>query len=287
MELILLAPLWVQLLLAFVLGSAIGSFLNVVIHRLPRILDHNWRQECTAYLELDKSPAASEQSNPPSLLWPASHCPKCHNKIRAWHNIPLLGYLMLGGKCRDCDASISPRYPLVELITALASVAVIYSLGATPQGLFALFFTWALIALTGIDFDEHLLPDSITLPLLWAGLIVNSQGLFTDLHTALFGAVAGYLVLWLVYWVFKLVTGKEGMGFGDFKLLAALGAWLGWPWLASIILLSSLTGLFFAICFMLFSGNKKSAPVAFGPYLAMAGWLCMVAGPLVTQLIPV
>lgn len=287
MQTLILAPVWVQLVLAFVLGSVIGSFLNVVIHRLPKMLDMNWRRECRAYLEMPQDSADKVDDEPFSLLWPASHCPQCKNKIRPWHNLPLVGYLLLRGKCKDCGAAISLRYPLVELVTALASVAVIYSLGATAQGLFALFFTWALIALTGIDFDEHLLPDSITLPLLWAGLIINSQGLFTDLNTALFGAVAGYLVLWLVYWVFKLVTGKEGMGFGDFKLLAALGAWLGWPWLASIILLSSISGLFFAILFMVFSGNKKSAPMAFGPYLAFAGWLCLVAGPLVNQLIPI
>lgn len=282
----MLAPTWVQLSLAFVLGCVVGSFINVVIYRLPKILDHQWRTECSSFLELPEQ-APKKEDKPLSLIWPASRCPHCGHAIRPWHNIPLLGYLLLAGKCKDCKKKISVRYPAVELITGLASLIVLYSLGPTLQGLFGLFLTWTLIALTGIDFDEHLLPDSITLPLIWAGLLINSQGLFTDLHTALFGAVFGYLVLWLVFWGFKLLTGKEGMGFGDFKLLAALGAWLGWPWLASIILLSSVTGLLFAIAFMIFSGNKRSAPIAFGPYLAIAGWLCLVAGPLVNQLIPI
>ena len=275
-----LLPLEFLLVLAFLLGSIVGSFLNVVIYRLPKILSQNWSAECRAYLEIE---ADSESKNAEvkkhSLLWPASSCPKCENKIRPWHNLPIFGYLLLKGRCKDCDTPISPRYPLVELISGLLSVIVIWKFGATTQGLMALAITWTLIALTGIDFDEHLLPDCITLPLLWAGLIVNSFGIFTDLYTALWGAIAGYLILWSVYWLFKIVTGKEGMGFGDFKLLAALGAWLGWTYLPTIVLLSSVVGLVFALLFMVFSGNKKSAPIAFGPYLAVAGWICLIAGP--------
>ena len=271
-----LALLPIELLLAFAfwLGSIVGSFLNVVIYRLPKILAQTWSQDCRTYLKLEAEPEKKI-----SLLWPSSTCPNCNNAIRPWHNIPILGYLLLKGRCKDCSEKISPRYPIVELISGLLSVLIIWKFGATIQGLLALGITWTLIALTGIDFDEHLLPDSITLPLLWAGLIANSFGVFTDLNSALWGAILGYLSLWSVYWVFKLVTGKEGMGFGDFKLLAALGAWLGWTYLPTIILLSSVVGLVFAVAFMIFSGNKKGAPIAFGPYLAVAGWICLLVGP--------
>ncbi len=279
-------PLELILIVAFVLGSVVGSFLNVVIYRLPKILNQNWSADCRNYLELKADPEASEEEKI-SLLWPSSGCPKCKNKIRPWHNIPILGYFFLKGRCKDCNEPISARYPIVELVSALLSVVVIWKLGVTTQGLAALAITWTLIALTGIDFDEHLLPDSITLPLLWAGLIANSFGLFTDLPTAVWGAVLGYLSLWSVYWIFKLITGKEGMGYGDFKLLGALGAWLGWDYLPTIILLSSVLGLVFALLFMVFSGNKKSAPIAFGPYLAVAGWICLLLGPAAFSLLPI
>lgn len=281
-----LLPLEVLLAIAFVLGSVVGSFLNVVIFRLPKILNQTWTADCRNYLEI-KPDSEAKNEEQISLLWPSSCCPKCQKKIRPWHNIPIFGYLLLKGKYRDCSQPISPRYPIVELISAVLSLIVIWKFGATAQGLAALAITWTLIALTGIDFDEHLLPDSITLPLLWAGLIANSFGLFSDLSTALWGAVLGYLSLWSVYWIFKLITGKEGMGFGDFKLLAALGAWLGWNYLPTIILLSSLIGLAFALLFMIFSGNKKSAPIAFGPYLAVAGWICLLMGPAVFSLLPI
>jgi leader peptidase (prepilin peptidase) / N-methyltransferase len=279
-------PLELLLGISFVLGAVVGSFLNVVIYRLPKILDQKWSADCRNYLELETGSGQPSESKI-SLLWPSSSCPKCRSKIRPWHNIPILGFILLKGKCNDCGESISPRYPIVELISALLSVAIIWKFGATLQGLTALGITWALIALTGIDFDEHLLPDSITLPLMWAGLIANSFGIFTDLQSALWGAILGYMSLWTVYQVFKLITGKEGMGFGDFKLLAALGAWLGWTYLPTIILLSSLVGLIFALLFMIFSGNKKSAPIAFGPYLAVAGWICLFLGPDVFAILPI
>lgn len=281
-----LLPLELLLAIAFVLGSVVGSFLNVVIFRLPKILDQAWSADCRNYLEIQPDPQVKGEEKI-SLLWPSSCCPKCQNKIRPWHNIPIFGYLLLKGKCNDCSEPISARYPIVELVSAILSLIVIWKFGATAQGLAALAITWTLITLTGIDFDEHLLPDSITLPLLWAGLIANSFGLFTDLSSSLWGAVLGYLSLWSVYWIFKLITGKEGMGFGDFKLLAALGAWLGWNYLPTIILLSSLIGLAFALLYMIFSGNKKSAPIAFGPYLAIAGWICLLLGPAAFSLLPI
>lgn len=286
MNQLVLLPTELLLGIAFILGAVVGSFLNVVIYRLPKILDQRWTADCQNYLDIKAEASASEKQKT-SLLWPPSNCPKCKNKIRPWHNLPVLGYLILKGKCKDCSAPISARYPIVELISAIMSLAIIWQFGPTYQGLAALFITWALIALTGIDFDEHLLPDSITLPLMWAGLIANSFGLFTDLQSALWGAILGYLSLWSVYWVFKLVTGKEGMGFGDFKLLAALGAWLGWNYLPTIILMSSIVGLVFALLFMIFSGNKKGAPIAFGPYLAVAGWICLFLGPDVFAILPI
>lgn len=286
MNQIALLPLELVLTIAFILGAVVGSFLNVVIYRLPLILNQRWTADCQSYLEI-KTNSAKAEAEKVSLLWPSSSCPKCNNKIRPWHNIPILGFLILKGRCKDCSEPISPRYPIVELISALLSLAIIWKFGATIEGLMALFITWSLIALTGIDFDEHLLPDSITLPLMWAGLIANSFGLFTDLPSALWGAILGYMSLWSVYWAFKLVTGKEGMGFGDFKLLAALGAWLGWSYLPTIILMSSLVGLVFAVLFMIFSGNKKGAPIAFGPYLAVAGWICLFLGEDVFAILPI
>ena len=286
MNQIALLPIELMLTIAAILGAVVGSFLNVVIYRLPKILDLRWTEECQNYLDIKPEPAATTSKNI-SLLWPSSSCPKCKNKIRPWHNIPILGFILLRGKCKDCGKSISARYPIVELISAVLSLAIVWKFGATYQGLAALLVTWSLIALTGIDFDEHLLPDSITLPLLWAGLVANSFGLFTDLSSALWGAVLGYLSLWSVYWAFKLITGKEGMGFGDFKLLAALGAWLGWTYLPTIVLMSSLVGLVFAILFMIFSGNKRSAPIAFGPYLAIAGWICLFMGSDVFDILPI
>ena len=271
-ELFQLYP-WTALAAALVLGLLVGSFLNVVIHRLPQMLEADWRAQCCDLLEQPQP--ETETFN---LVTPRSRCPHCGHGIRAWENIPVLSYLLLRGRCSACRAPISSRYPLVELAAGLLSLAVVYHFGATAQALAALILTWALIALTLIDFDTQLLPDNITLPLLWLGLVVNSQGLFVPLEAALWGAVAGYLALWSIYWLFKLITGKEGMGYGDFKLLAALGAWLGWQLLPVVILLSSLVGAIIGIGLMLILGRDKNIPIPFGPYLAIAGWLALIWG---------
>ena len=224
---------------AALFGLVTGSFLNVVIHRLPRMLEHGWRSQCQDLLAINEDDAAQEEPRY-DLVQPASHCPGCGHGIAARDNIPVLSYLLLRGRCRHCRIPISLRYPLIELLTAVLSVIVAWRFGVTWQAAAAIPLTWALIALTFIDFDHKLLPDAITLPLLWCGLLLNLGGLFTDLPSAVIGAVAGYLSLWLVYHAFRLLTGKEGMGYGDFKLLAAFGAWLGWQLLPLVVLLSSL-----------------------------------------------
>ncbi len=262
------------------LGLCIGSFLNVVILRLPKMMAISWRRDCHEYLELKDSQEAQESFN---LVFPASHCPKCDHKIKPWENIPVVSYLFLKGKCSSCGVVIPVRYPLVELVTGLLTAFVVWQLGASFTGLMALLFTWLLICLTVIDIDEQLLPDNITLPLMWIGLLLNTQGLFTDLNSAIWGAVAGYLSLWSVYWAFKLLTGKEGMGFGDFKLLAALGAWMGWQSLPLIIILSSVVGAVLGISMILIQGKDKSQPIPFGPYLAIAGWIAFFWGDIIAQ----
>lgn len=259
---------------ALLLGLVVGSFLNVVIHRLPRMLERDWQAQCA---ELRDEPIAD--APPYNLVSPASTCPACGHRIRAWENIPLLSYLLLGGRCSACGAPISIRYPLVELLTGLLSLAVVWQLGPTAQALAGLFLLWGLVALTGIDLDTQLLPDQITLPLLWLGLLLNLNGLFTDLPSAVIGAVAGYLALWSVYHAFRLLTGKEGMGFGDFKLLAMLGAWLGWQMLPQIVLVSSLVGAVAGIGMILLRGRDRSRPIPFGPYLAVAGFIALLWGP--------
>lgn len=265
-----------------ILGLLVGSFLNVVIHRLPKMMEADWQQQSRDFLlangdikTLPESAASAPRFN---LMVPASRCPHCGHKIKPWENIPVLSYLALRGRCAGCKANISIRYPIIELVTGLLSVAIIYAFGATLAGLLALVLTWCLIALTMIDVDTYLLPDDIVLPLLWIGLIANSFGLFTDLSSALWGAVAGYLTLWSVYQLFKLITGKEGMGYGDFKLLAALGAWMGWQMLPQIILLSSLVGAVIGISLMVIRGRDKNIPIPFGPYLAIAGWIAFIWG---------
>lgn len=266
----------------FVLGAVIGSFLNVVILRLPAMMQHTWRSDCEVFLEIEPS----EKAEPLTLATPGSHCPSCKTPIKPWHNIPIVSWLILRGKCNSCGASISARYPLVELATALLSVAVASQFEfIAAQGL-ALVATWALIVLTMIDADHQLLPDDITLPLLWLGLIANAFGIFTDLASAVWGAVCGYGSLWSVYWAFKLTTGKEGMGYGDFKLLAALGAWLGWQSLPMIILMSSLIGAIIGITMMALSKLGRGQPMPFGPYLAIAGWLSLVFGDTIQRLSP-
>ena len=251
-----------------VIGLMVGSFLNVVIYRIPKMLEQEWTSQCCELLETErpKEPKVT-------LSTPNSTCPKCEHEIKPWENIPVISYLFLRGKCSSCKTHISLRYPIIELITGILSLGVVCVLGANGAGFSALLLTWVLIALTMIDFDAQLLPDNMTLPLVWLGLIVNSYELFVPLENALWGAVAGYLSLWTVYHGFKLLTGKEGMGFGDFKLLAALGAWMGWQLLPVIILLSSLVGAVVGILLILIKGRDKNIPIPFGPYLAAAGWL--------------
>ena len=271
--------LWLSVAALF--GLVTGSFLNVVIHRLPRMLERDWRRQCDALLARDGEPA-SELPERYDLVQPASHCPRCGTAIRPVDNIPVLSYLLLRGRCRQCQVRIPARYPLVELLTAVVSVVVAWRLGVSWQTAAALPLTWALLALTFIDLDHKLLPDDITLPLLWAGLLVNLGGLFTDLPSAVIGAVAGYLCLWTVYHGFRLLTGKEGMGYGDFKLLAAFGAWLGWQALPLIVLLSSLVGALTGIAMMLFAGHRRGTPIPFGPFLAAAGWIALLWGDALT-----
>lgn len=261
-----------------VFALAIGSFLNVVILRMPRIMEQEWRREARQLLESDVTFASGASSEPISLSHPPSTCPKCGHRIRHWENVPVISYLFLRGRCGRCRERISVRYPLVEAATALLSVIVALRFGATWTGAFALLFTWALIALTMIDVDHQLLPDDITLPLLWLGLIVNAFGLLAPLEDAVWGAVLGYLALWSVYWAFKLLTGKEGMGYGDFKLLAALGAWMGAGALLPIVLLSSLIGAIVGGIALALQGRDRSTPIPFGPFIAAAGWVWFVFG---------
>jgi leader peptidase (prepilin peptidase)/N-methyltransferase len=265
------------------LGLMVGSFLNVVIHRLPRMMEQEWREQC-ASLDADPTQAAPAQIGPRyNLVVPRSACPSCGHQIRAQENIPVLSYLALRGRCAQCKTRISPRYPIVEALTGMLSAFVAWHFGFGAAALTALVFVWALIALTFIDFDTHLLPDSITQPLLWLGLLVNFSGTFTGLQSAVVGAVAGYLTLWSVYWLFKLTTGKEGMGFGDFKLLAAIGAWLGWQALPLTILLSSMVGAVVGITLILFAGRGRQIPIPFGPYLAGGGLIALFWGQSITQ----
>lgn len=266
-------------LLAGLLGLIIGSFLNVVIHRLPRMMEREWRQQAREILEPDVTHEPEPTYN---LILPHSHCPHCQHEIKAWQNIPVVSYLLLRGRCGNCQGRISPRYPLVELLTAALSMIVAWQFGFGWAAGAMLLVTWGLISLSLIDADTQLLPDVLVLPLLWLGLIVNSFGLFTDLTTALWGAVFGYLSLWSVYWVFKLVTGKEGMGYGDFKLLAMLGAWGGWQVLPLTILLSSLVGAILGIIILKARSQSNATPLPFGPYLAIAGWIALIWGETIT-----
>lgn len=264
----------------------VGSFLNVVILRLPKMMEADWTQQCRELLQHQEAqakgetPVAAPQNTdkPFNLMTPASTCPKCGHKIRAWENIPIISYLLLKGKCANCKTHISIRYPLTEAATALLSVVVAWHFGFGWDCFWALVLTWSLVALTVIDFDTQLLPDDITLPLLWVGLLVNLDSGFVRLPDAVLGAIGGYLILWSVYWVFKKLTGKEGMGYGDFKLLAMLGAWMGWQALPLIILLSSLVGAVIGISLILFRGHDRNIPIPFGPYLAIAGWIYLLWG---------
>lgn len=265
---------------AGILGLCVGSFLNVVIHRLPIMMEQEWKAQCAELLG-ENCPAETERL---SLSKPRSRCPGCGHQISILENIPLISYLLiLRGKCSACGSRISARYPLIEAITALASAYVAWHFGPTLQAAGGLLLIWALIALTAIDFDTQLLPDSITLPLLWLGISFNLMGAYTDISSAILGAMCGYLTLWSVFWLFKLATGKEGMGYGDFKLLAALGAWLGWQMLPAIILLSSVVGATVGIALIAFTRHGRNVPIPFGPYLAAAGGIALFWGPSLTQ----
>ena len=261
-----------------VLGLLIGSFLNVVVYRLPIMMQRDWRAQAREILELPEE----QQGETFNLVLPDSRCPHCDHKIRPWENIPVLSYLFLRGKCSSCKSPISLRYPLVELTCGLLSAYVAWHFGFTWQAGAMLLLTWGLLAMSLIDADHQLLPDALVLPLLWLGLIVNSFALFTSLEDALWGAVAGYLSLWSVYWLFKLITGKEGMGYGDFKLLAMLGAWGGWQVLPLTILLSSLVGAVLGIIMLRLRNSDTSTPIPFGPYLAIAGWIALLWGEQIT-----
>jgi len=258
----------------FLFGAILGSFLNVVIYRLPIMMQREWRQDCLEFLEQP----ADEKNEIFNLYKPRSRCGHCGHQISALENIPLLSYLVLGGRCSACKTRISPQYPLVELFTALASVVVGWQFGASPQAAAALLMTWSLIALAGIDIEHKLLPDNITLPLLWIGILLSLFDVFVDLQSSVIGAMAGYLSLWMVFKLFKLMTGKDGMGYGDFKLLAALGAWLGWKPLFIVILTSSLVGAIVGISMILLRRSERGTQIPFGPYLAAAGWITLLWG---------
>jgi leader peptidase (prepilin peptidase) / N-methyltransferase len=271
---------------AALLGLIVGSFLNVVIYRLPLILDRQWRAECAQAEASSAPPASSEQPAPFNLIVPRSACASCHRTISAIHNIPVLSFVLLRGRCAYCQARISLRYPAVELLTGALTVLVVLRFGLQPATVCALLVTWFLIALAFIDVDHQLLPDSMTLPLLWLGLLASLTGwsamgsnLPVDPVSAIGGAAAGYLSLWLIYHGFRLLTGKEGMGYGDFKLLAALGAWLGLQMLLPIVLLSALVGALVGMTLILLRRQDRGTPIPFGPFLAAAGWLAMMWGP--------
>jgi leader peptidase (prepilin peptidase)/N-methyltransferase len=260
------------------LGLLVGSFLNVVIHRVPLMMEQEWQAQCDELSGNTSTPLA-----PLTLSTPSSRCPNCGHLIGALENIPILSYVFLAGKCKECKTPISIRYPIIELLSGVFSGLVALHFGFDWACLGALLLTWSLIALTFIDIDHQLLPDSITLPLLWLGILFNLFEVFTSLHASVTGAIVGYLSLWLVFHAFRLVTGKEGMGYGDFKLLAALGAWIGWTFLPTIILLSSLVGAVVGISLMLFRRQDKDVPIPFGPYLAAAGWIALIWGESINQ----
>jgi len=272
----------------FVLGLLVGSFLNVVIYRLPVIFKREWRKDCCNYLEenynakiqLDSS---NEPAEPFNLVKPDSTCPSCGHQIRSWENIPIISYIFLKAKCSNCKTPISFRYPFIELLSASLAALCAWQFGFTVEGFSAILLSWALISLAMIDYDTQYLPDQIVLPFLWLGLILNLNNTFTDIESAIIGAAAGYLSLWSVYQLFKLITKKEGMGFGDFKLLALLGAWMGWQYLPLIIILSSLVGSIIGISLILFKKHQREIPIPFGPYLAIAGWIALLWGDEINQ----
>jgi len=266
---------------ALLLGLVVGSFLNVLILRLPRKMYAEHKASCTED-ESEETPA-NRWFGLDYLITPSSHCPKCNHLIRAWQNIPIISWLLLRGKCSNCSTEISIRYPVIEAVTGLLTLAVVWHFGATSQTLYISVLFWGLISLTVIDIDEQLLPDELTLPLLWLGLIFNFSNGFVSLEDAVIGAIAGYLSLWFVFQVFRLITGKEGMGYGDFKLFALFGAWLGWQLLPQILLLSSLLGAIIGISLVLIQGRDKHQPLPFGPYLTLAGTIAFFWGEQINQ----
>ena len=262
-----------------IFGLLLGSFLNVVILRLPARMYGEWRRDARHYLGLEDEP----QTQVINLSKPASHCPACGSPIKPQHNIPLISYLFLRGRCNTCGTSISIQYPLIELLAGLLAGFFIYQYGLSMNSLYGIIFSYSLLVLATIDLHEKLLPDEITLPLLWLGLFANLNNHFVALNSAVLGAIAGYLSLWFVFWAFKLLTGKEGMGYGDFKLLAALGAWMGWQILPMVIFLSTAVSALVGIGAIVFAGRNKDMPMAFGPYLAMAGWIAFVWGDTILK----
>ncbi len=261
-----------------VFSLLIGSFLNVVIYRLPKMLEQGWKSECREFLADELAKPIQVDESPITLSTPSSSCPKCQHKIRFYENIPVISWVFLKGKCSQCKAKISLRYPMVELATAILSVVIAANYGVTFTTLMLLVLTWGLICLTLIDVDHMLLPDQITLPLLWLGLLVNINGAIVPLHDAVVGAVAGYMSLFSIFWLFKLITGKDGMGHGDFKLVALFGAWIGWQLLPLLILMASAVGAVIGISLMVFKNHQREQAIPFGPYLAVAGWITLLWG---------
>jgi leader peptidase (prepilin peptidase)/N-methyltransferase len=267
--------LWISS--AAFLSLLIGSFLNVVILRLPKAMEHQWKQECRMLLALDEPSESLTRPALAAIAWPNSHCPSCKTPLKAWHNIPLISYLLLKGRCEFCNLPISPLYPMVELLTAVLGLAVAWVLGPNWQGVAGLVLVYILVAMAFIDLDHKLLPDQLTLPLMWLGLAINASGIFTNLQDAFWGAVAGYMSLWLVYWGFRLATGKHGMGYGDFKLLAALGAWMGWQALPMIVLMAAVAGIVVGLVLRL-RKTPTDPQMPFGPYLAVGGLAYLLCG---------
>jgi leader peptidase (prepilin peptidase) / N-methyltransferase len=261
------------------LGLCVGSFLNVVAYRLPKMIEQEFHRDARAFLKLPPRP----ERHPVSLASPASACPVCKTRIKPWHNLPVLGWLILRGRCAACRTRISVEYPLVELFTGVLSVVCVWRFGFSPHLAAALLLTWALVALTVTDLHTMYLPDSITLPLLWLGLLLNLDSLFADPRAAIVGAAAGYLLLWSIFWIFKLATGKDGMGYGDFKLMGALGAWLGWQALPQIVLLSAVVGAAVGISLMAIGRAEWSSRIPFGPYIAGAGWIALIWGETINR----
>ena len=279
LETFLALPIEVHAVLAFIIGLLTGSFLNVVILRFPVLMQHQWSAQSYEWLNQTAYP----EKAPPDLNFPASHCPQCKTALKPWHNIPIISFIALKGQCASCQQSISWRYPLIELLTAVATMTVVIILGPTLQAFFGIMLTWVLIALSFIDLDTLYLPDDIVLPTLWLGLGLSLIPVFADPQGALIGAIAGYLFFWIIFHVFKRLTGKEGMGHGDFKLLALLGAWLGWIYLPQIVLISTLLGSVIGVSMILIKREGKDKKIPFGPYIAVAGWIALLWGDAVNR----